>query len=237
MKKWKDDLKQGFTAPPPRRKEAFLSQFAPMHLSLAEVVMLQARYIRKWTWVASAVVLVIALMTLTILPKDGLWAVSGMTPLLALVVVTESGRSQSYRMVELEMATRFSLRCVTLARLVVLGTVNVLIMAMIVLMGIVKLSFSPWAVVAYMGVPYLLTATLGLTLVRHLASHDGMMACVIATLAISVSGIFLHSWLPMLYQPHALWLWFVCLVLLVIGVVKQCRSLITGTEGLLWRLS
>ena len=94
MKKWKDDLKQGFTAPPPRRKEAFLSQFAPMHLSLAEVVMLQARYIRKWTWVASAVVLVIALMTLTILPKDGLWAVSGMTPLLALVVVTESGRSQ-----------------------------------------------------------------------------------------------------------------------------------------------
>lgn len=135
------------------------------------------------------------------------------------------------------MATRFSLRCVTLARLVVLGTVNVLIMAMIVLMGIVKLSFSPWAIVAYMGVPYLLTATLGLTLVRHLASHDGMMACVIATLAISVSGTFLHSWLPMLYQPHALWLWLVCLVLLVIGVVKQCRSLITGTEGLLWRLS
>lgn len=237
MKKWKNDLKQGFKAPPSKRKEAFLSQFALTHLSLAEVVMLQARYIRKWTWVASVVVLVIALMTLTVLPKDGLWAVSGMTPLLALVIVTESGRSQCYRMAELEMATRFSLRCVILARLVVLGVVNVLIMAIIVMMGIVKLSFSPGAVVAYMGVPYLLTATLGLALVRYLANHDGMMACVIVALAISVSGMFLHSWVPVLYQPHTVWLWLVSLILLMIGVVKQCRDLITGTEGLLWRLS
>ena len=48
-------------------------------------------------------------------------AVYGLVPFLVLISVTESTRSYRYEMEELELSSRFSLKSIVMARMVILG--------------------------------------------------------------------------------------------------------------------
>lgn len=127
MKQWKDELKLAFDAPGPERKREFIRQLEPQKVPSYRALFTQAAYIRKWVWCVSVIVFATAILGAAFLPNTGIWLISGLTPLLALTIIAESGRSECYGMAELEMATRFSLRSVTLARLGILGIMELII--------------------------------------------------------------------------------------------------------------
>lgn len=228
----KENLKCAFEAPPPHRKKEFLRRIALPQMSLNEFMLSQVGYIRKWIWVVSAMVFVLSLLNTCMFSEDMLWMISASTPLLALTIVSEYSRSESYEMAELEMATRFSLRSVVIARLGILGVENLVILSLLIPIGIWKNMVNPIQMGVYILVPYLLTAFIGLYIVRKLRGREAIFLCAGATGLVSFFVFFFHHTFPQIYQAENLAWWVAVVLLLCMGTVRQTCLVINRMEEL-----
>lgn len=226
----KKELTLAFEAPPPLRKKEFLQQFKLPKISTAEFIISQIGYIRKWIWGVSALIFGIALTGSVILSADMLWAISAFTPLLALTILSESGRSESYEMAELEMATRFSLRSVLFARLGILGVENLTLLCLMMPFGSRNNALAPVQAGAYIITPFLLTTFIGLYVVRKYRGHEAMYICSGITACISLSVFFSHMTFPQIYQGNYLIWWIGVILMLCIGTAIQCKKIVTDVS-------
>ena len=237
MNKWKDELMQAFDAPQPVRKSIFLRQLDLPRMPVHEFLFSQIGYIRKWIWCVSTLIFVVSILGLAFLPGTVLWLISGLTPLLSLTIISESGRSELYKMVELEMATRFSLRSVTFARLAILGLMNLLLLGVLLPIGLWNDTVAPLAAALYIITPFLLTTFIGLYIVRKFRGQEAMYTCVGTSVGISISLFLSHNIIPFIYQEQCLTAWIITALVLLFGNGKQCVAMINKTEELAWNLS
>ncbi len=140
----RQELKNVFDAPQPLHKRAFLRTLEQPKISIPAFILTQFGYIRRWVWIVSALVFVLSATGAAGLSQDTVWVASALMPLLALTVVSESGRSQNYEMAELEMATRFSLRSVVLARLGILGMENLIVLSLLLPVDTARQASRSW---------------------------------------------------------------------------------------------
>ncbi len=237
MDKWKNELKQAFEAPRPVRKRDFLRQLDLHGMPVHEFLFSQIGYIRKSVWVVSAMVFIISILGVVFLPDTVIWFISGLTPLLALTICSESGRSEFYKMAELEMATRFALRSVILARLAIVGLMNLLILGVLLPIGLWTNTVTPGATILYIVTPFLLSAFTGLYIVRKFRGQGTMYAYFGTSVGISVFLFLSHNIIPFIYQEWCLTAWMITALVLVLGNGKQCIAMIKQTEELAWNLS
>lgn len=237
MDKWKEELKMAFDAPCPVRKKDFLRRLDRCEMPVYRFLLSQVGYIRKWVWCVSVLIFGISVLGLAILPGTVLWMISGLTPLLALTIISEGGRSEVYNMAELEMATRFSLRSVTLARLVILGVLNLLLLGGLLPIGLWNDEVAPLAAILYIITPFLLSAYIGLCLVRKIRGKEGIYICGSASVGISIFLCLSHSVIPCIYREQWLAAWLLTALALLFGIGKQCVAMINKTEELSWNLS
>lgn len=94
--------------------------------------------------------------------KDVMWGISALLPFAAVSVVTEQNRFHIFLMSELEMAARFSLKSVVLARMEILGIVHLLVLLFLIPVCARLHGASVFQTGLYLLVPYLLTADAGL---------------------------------------------------------------------------
>jgi len=231
---WKDELMQAFDAPQPVRKSIFLRQLNLPRMRVHEFLFSQIGYIRKWVWCVSALIFVVSILGLAFLPGTVLWLISGLTPLLALTLISETGRSEMYEMAELEMATRFSLRSVTLARLAILGLMDLLLLGVLLPIGLWNDTVSPFSSALYMITPFLLTTFIGLYIVRKYRGQEAMYACVGVSVGISVLLFLSHLVVPFIYREQWITAWMVVALAMLMGSGKQCAVLIMKTEEIGW---
>ena len=237
MDKWKEELKQAFDAPRPVRKREFLRQLSLPRMHIYEFLFSQIGYIRKWVFCISILVFGVSILGFAFLPNAVLWLISGLTPLLALTIVSESGRSELYQMAALEMATRFSLRSVTFARLAILGLTNLLILGILVLIGLWNDIATPFAAALYIITPFLLTTFTGLYIVRKCKEQEAMFACVGTAVGISTFLFLSHNIIPFIYQEQWITVWMIVALVLFFGNGKQCVAMIKQKEEFAWNLS
>lgn len=229
-------LKESFEAPVPERKSTFLRDIQTPPIRGFEFVCTQAAYIRKWIWALSALAFAAALIGAELLEKNMLWRISAFMPLLALSVITESGRSKVYGMVEFECSTRFSLRSVILARLGILGAADSILICLLIPFALKNSGVSLLQTGVYMLCPYLLTAFLGLWVIRKVPGREAVYLCIGIAMGISFGNIFFYLSFSMFYAEHSLIWWLAALVVLSAGTVNQCRQMIKQTEELAWNL-
>jgi len=234
MHNWKQELKRGFEAPQPVRKQAFVRRLDPPCISVWEFLLIQMGYVRKWIWGMSALFFVLSILGAALLPDKVLWLISGLTPLLALTIVCESGRSERCQMDELEMATRFSLRSVLLARMTILGLVNALILGAFLLIGLRSAAAAPWAAAMYIVSPFLLATFTGLYIVRRYRGQGAMYACAGISLGISVFLFLSHQMAPFIYREDCLPIWGATALALLVGNGKQCAAMVTQKGEMAW---
>lgn len=229
---FKAELSYAFEAPEPLRKKEFLKGLQKPRISMYEFIISQIGYIRSWTWCVSALVFCLSLGGTVLLPAEVLWPISALTPLLALTIVTECGRSESYEMEELEMATRFSLKSVVIARLGILGVENLLFLFLMIPVGIWRHEFSPMRMGLYILTPYLLTTFTGLYIMRKFRGLEAALICAGIAGIVSFSLLLFQYSYPQVYQNENLVWWAVAALLLCAGVVKQTWQMINRTEEL-----
>ena len=227
----KKRLVLAFEAPPPLHKKEFLRKLELHKMSTAEFIFSQIGYIRKWIWVVSALAYAISLGMSVMLSVDMLWAISAFTPLLALTFLSESGRSESYEMAELEMATRFSLRSVLFARSGILGIENLVILCLLIPVGLRNNAFNPLQAGVYIITPFLLTTFTGLRIVRRFRGREAIYYCAGMAACISISVFFIHMTIPQVYQGTYLAWWMTGILLLCIGTVSQYCKIINSFEN------
>ena len=233
-RQFKQALADAFHAPPPTRKVAFLKQHRRQELGRWELIALQIRYIRWWVWLLSLAVSGFILMTATLSVESTPWYIAALPPFLALLVITENGRTQLYQMEELKLACRMSRQSIILARMVALGLFHLM------LFGLLTPLLAVWSTVGvaqagvYLLTPYLLTAALGMELTRRIHGREGMLACGIAAVAISVSGPLAVNIRPALYQPENLIWWEATLAAAIIVAVAEFALNVKKMGELQW---
>lgn len=229
---WKEELRAAFEAPAPSRKREFLQKVPRQRISAAGFVLSQAAYINRWSWGVSVLVYAIAAAGAVFFSRDMVWAISGLTPLLALALVSECRRSEKYGMEELEMTTRFSLRSVLLARLGILGTENLTVLCLLVPLGIRNNQMGAVQAGMYIAAPFLLTTFLALWAVRRFRGQEGAYVSAGIAVCVSLLAFIFHREVPALYQASRLGWWAAGSLLLAAGTAKQYRWMIKRTEEL-----
>lgn len=200
-------LEEAYRAPSSVGKAAFLRRHRRRELGRWELAAVQMGYIRWWVWGLSLGLFGVILWAAAQPHTEGPRCAAALTPFLALLAVTENGRSRFYRMEELELACRVPRASVFLARMLAVGLFH------LVLLGALAPALAVWGAVGivraglYLLTPYLCTAALGMELTRRLPGREGLSACGGGAVLVSGLGTLAGYWRPELYLPESLSLW------------------------------
>lgn len=218
--KMKKELKRLYEAPEPVGKRAFFRELSPRPVSTGYMLWMQISYISKWEWICSGVFFGTVIILSYFYQTKALGIILAMMPFLAVAGVSESMRSVTYGMDELEMSARFSLKSIVLARMWIIGTEN---LALALVAGFfMKENFVQ--MVLYLMVPYLLTVYGSLLIVRHMPGREGIYACMGLSVVISMSilySILSYDWI---YQEQFGFFWFLVVMALLYMDVKESRQ-------------
>ncbi|MCM1038842.1 MAG: hypothetical protein NC434_05910 [Ruminococcus sp.] len=229
-------LYEAFAAPVPLHKEAFLRTVPGAQIGYARFLLSQIGYIKKGTWFVSAVIFAAALCCASAVDKDRLWFLSAMMPFAALTFTTENAKSAVYEMEEMEMAARFSLRSVMLARMGILGFFHMILLCLIVLFAGRGSDYPFIRMGIYLTVPYLLTTTLGLALVRRIHGKESLYACLGTAVLVSMLHIILSGKIRILYQEALFSWWAAAFIVLFVMLMAECHKTIRRMEEPVWNL-
>ncbi len=224
----KEELKRLYEAPKPVHKRTFLRQLRLQPMSIQHILWIQISYISKGEWVLSAALFAF-LTLLSLFDKEKVFvAMLAIMPFFAVTSVSESTRSVTCGMDELEMTTRFSLKSIVLARMGILGTENLLV----TLLAAFLLEGKVYQTMMYLIVPYLMTAYGCLQIVRKVSGKEGIYTCMIFTMfVVLLLGIsYIHyNWL---YRTQFLIIWMSAALALIYMNYKEGKQLITKLQGL-----
>lgn len=235
--RWKKkQIKQEFIklyeAPEPPGKQEFLKQFDTCYLSMGQFMWQQLLYIKKWMWLFSAGIFFLGTMLGRNLDRETVWVISALIPFLALTFLMESGRSKIYGMEELEYATRFSLKSLMLARLGVLGLFHGVILLLLFLC--IPQGFFPGPKdLMYVLVPYFLTVSLGLSLLRRFRGREVLYISLGVPAFVSLFVAVANQKYPLYSISMVKW-WGIACLLVMIFTVKETILFFRQTEELLW---
>lgn len=240
----KNALRDAFEAPAPADKRDFLRTLPQPGISHLSFMLIQAGYIRRWVW-ALSILLFISILTATLFTSENtLWMLSAVIPFVALSAVAENARSQAYGMAELEMASRFSLKSVILARMAILGLCHFCLLALLIPLASLNAAAEmsgKLAVMAQSGiyilVPYLLTTVCGLWIVRKIHTREAIYGCTAVAVLVSAADIALRSAASILFQRAYFHRWVLALGVLVLLTALEYYKTIRQTEELSWNLS
>ena len=237
-KQIKRGIQKAFQAPKPNQQEKarFLRTLPHPQINMWQFVLTQAAYLRKWTLFLSVLLLFPALIGAYYIEKNTLWIVSAFIPFLGLLAVTENARSVVYGMNELEMSARFSLKSVVLARMGVLGALDVFVLCCLTPLCSIGNQFSLFQTGIYLLVPYLLTVNINLWITRRFHSKEAIYGCMGAAVMISGAIGGLRFTADFVYQISYIKWWAVLFVFLVGRTIYEMYCTMKQTEELAWNL-
>lgn len=232
----KKKIKKAFEVPIPdgQVKEQFLRTLPQPHIGMWQFILTQTAYLRKWVLLLSVMILLPALMGVHHINKNNLWNISALIPFLALLAVTENTRSTMYGMYEFEMSSRFSLKSVLLARMSVLGLLDVVIICLLIPLCGVGSNISLLQTGIYIIVPYLFTVNISLWIVRHFNGNEALYGCMSVAVSVSLGNFVIHRIADYIYQFSYIQWWIILLVLLIGKMVQEIYKTIKQTEELAW---
>ncbi len=225
----KDALNMAFYAPEPKNKQVFLKNLRPREVGMIEMLFQQVRYIRVSVWILTA-----AIIALTIL---GAWMKRGETgelisvimPFLAAVSVLENNRSRKYGMSELEMVTRFSLRSVIFARMLILGLAFLFMIAITSPILVMAFGGEMLVTAMHMLIPYLVTMTISLQIERSIWGRRLEYGTLAIAMLITALMVWIRDYDMSLVNGYMemvkSWGVLIVLVLAVITVFEQWRTI------------
>lgn len=230
----KKELMQYYEAPKPKQKQAFIRQMGVQKINMFHLAGMQIKYISKWVWVISLLFCVliygIVYQMQGRMNEQYIHMIVAFFPFLVMLSLTESMRSYRYGMEELELSSRFSLKSIVMARLLILGTENLAILIFVSVLLRDKIGFS----ILYILTPYFVTTGGGLCIVRNIRGSENTFFCFLLALGAGMMQIILSWQFEALFLPGYLPLWMLVCVAGMITTVKEGYQTIQMTEELAW---
>ncbi|MCH5254990.1 MAG: hypothetical protein J1F41_08690 [Lachnospiraceae bacterium] len=224
-------LEEAFAAPEPTRKKEFLTKMEQPRISTFTCLLSQISYIRKRVWLVSFLLLATAVWSVGYVGADCIHIISALIPFIALCTVTESARSTAYGMTELEMASRFSIKSIMLARLGAIGMLHLLILCILIPFVAKTTMFSYLQVGVYLSVPYFIVSVLGLMAVRKLRGKEAFYVSMGISVMASYLNLLGKESFPGLYEEKRFIWWCVALIYLIGKTGSEYKQAIHPAEA------
>ena len=225
----KDALNIAFYAPEPKNKQEFLKNIRPRQVSTLEMLLQQVRYIRMSVWVVSFAFIAFALIGSWMQLPETDELIPVLMPFLAVVSVLENRRSKRFGMTELEMVTRFSLRSVIFARMIILGAAYLILL--FITAPVITFAFGgeTHVTAVHMLIPYLITMIISLQVERSILGRKLEYGSISVAALISVSMIWMRNLDAALINHYVQiirnWGVLIVLILTLVTVYEQRRIL------------
>lgn len=238
-KKIKNLIREVYEAPKPdpRTKEQFLKTLPKPKIHMWQFLLTQMTFLRKCTLLLTILLPLSAFVAIDYFKPDTIWTVSSLIPFLALLAVTEGTRSTIYGMSELEKATRFSLKSITLARLSVWGILDFMILCLLVPLCGTDGSNTIFHTAIYVFVPYLLTANISLWITRHTQGRESLYGCMATAVLVSGVNAGTHLIAGFVYESTFFSWWLLIMVILTGDMGYEVYRTLKETEEYRWNLS
>jgi hypothetical protein len=237
----KESLRSAFDAPPPKRKDEFLLSLNYPKISKPAFLLTQAGYIRKRVWVVSFLSVVPALAFLFTRVNENLldfvWVLSSFIPFIALAGMTEIARSVSHNMAEMEMSCKYSFSDVALARIVILGTADVVMFVIIVSLLKMASGVSAARLAVYLLAPFLLTCSLSLFAFNRLRSKESLYICGGISCFAGVANALLYNLRAAVFSDGYANYWAAAFAALLVWTAHEVIKFIRKTGDFQWNLS
>ena len=221
-------LSDAFHAPEPEKKDAFIRNLRPRETGMVEMLLTQIPYIRLPIWLLSIAIALIAVGGSVLGMEDTEYVITILMPFSAAAAVLETQRSVRFGMSELEMATRFSLKSVVFARLLILGIVSGIILCLA--SPVIAVSFGRSTVLTAIRIliPYLITMLISLIVERSaLGRTHGYASFLIAGLSLVVIT-WIYNCAPVIESGYeeftSKWGLLTVLVLLALTFTEQWKT-------------
>lgn len=225
-------LKIGFEPPKPVEKGKFIRNLPPRKVSNFELLHTQIKYIRKLTWLLYAVIFALTAFTALSVSKESMWLLSALIPFFSVSMISESGRSENYGMAELELSARFNLKTIVMAKLLILGLVNLVLMILLSLLAGGGLSAS----IFYIFIPYMLSAAAGLLICRKIQGNGALYLSGTVSVIIAAMEIAFRKDIFSFFLSSGEGEMFLIFSLLTAALARECYKRIKETEELKWSL-
>ena len=230
-KKLKRQLNTAFYAPEPVKKESFLKKLRPREITTAEMIFQQLPYIRKAVWLMAVAVLTVAVIGSYAASESTVHVIEALAPLAAVSVCLEMQRSYRYQMTEFEMATRFSIKSVLLARMFIIGDVYVVVFCIIAPVLSVHFGVSIIVIASRIMIPYLITISICLHIERTETGRKNRHLSMAIACLVSISVFWIGSYdMPNITEFITRWGPLVIILLMALTVYENYKTVNTMEE-------
>lgn len=175
----------------------------------------QCSFVKKTVWIAQFLLLIFS----TGIISSGQEAMSSIgiitiiIPLLFLTWIRELSRSLIFKTVEMESSTRFSLRHVLIARMIIMALSDVFLITLISTFTAYSFSMDFLQVCVYLLVPFLGAAVGCLAILNHSSARAGEYCCVAWCGLVTAAFLYLSTMKPTIYEEALLLGWYIAFIL------------------------
>ena len=240
-RKLRNGIREAFEPPKSPGKEAFLRNIWQPTLDYRGFLLSQLHYIRKRVWILSFLFVMYSLLFLLKQTEgscsyESVWIIGAMLPFLALTAVSETIKSGWWGMQELELSCRYSLNQVIFARLLFIGSGNLITLTVILVLTEKTLSAGFFRTGLYLLTPYLLTCALCLILSGRVRGREGRYGYAVTAAAVSAANSLLRYLEHSVYQPDYLIFWLFSVGISAGIIVYRLHCMKKEMEARSWNL-
>lgn len=234
-KDWNYELSLAFAAPAPKAKKTFLKTIPAPILNPWGFFFTQLQYIRKRVWIFSFVILALCIGIVRISPDGVCWKSAALLPFLALTTATELAKSSHCNMAELEMGCKYNLSHILMARFLIFGISDLLLLSVIIGIVHTQSEFYFFRTALYLITPCMITAALSLWILQKFPRQESIYLCAAATGLISILNDIGGSVDESFYAADLLPFWGILFVSALCLLWIQCKKLLKKEgEEQLW---
>ena len=203
--------------------------------SFFSFVAFQARAIPARIWIAQAALIAFVLWVCALEPAEGFvnCVAAALGAIVAGLGVPIVMASRLYRMAELESACRFNCRSVAAARMVVIGSVDVLVLGAAACIVPSLTNAYALAFAMYACVPYFAVCAGSFAVSRRARGFSAMAVSVMLSLVAIGVCVLLQRVFPWVYGPAAVGAWAIAAAVAGVWLAREAHMfLCTAAEGI-----
>ena len=230
-------IRRAYTTDALDRKKEFIRKLPRRERNLRQMLGTQLQYMGLQLATVFGYSLALLLAAATRVSPEFARLVAALVPLIALIALTGLGKSARDGMEEIEMATRFSLRMLRILRLTIVGIAGLITMVSVSFILKVATGQAGLTVFAMVGIPYLLTTSFSMMLIRRWHSPKNIYGCAAIALAVCLMTAWEFRWAGLWRFLNGQVLSIVLIVLCLAFTVGEAQKYVKESEELQWNLS
>lgn len=208
---------------------------AVFDLSYFEFVISQVKFIKRKVCIAQAVLFGLCLFGFWYF-HESLWQIAWISSVLPVFIMggmVEFAKSFSERMFEMEFATKYTLHQLLIARVLILGLINLTEISILFIYSGLRIENFSFTILVYMSVPFLLTVFLCMLVVNRITGKEGGFLIVVIGFFVSIGTGSLAFYYPQIYRESMEGYWYIIIsVTAVAAAIELMRVLWSSSKKL-----